>query len=697
MLTSKHLLVLGFLGCLAALIGCQDASVAPKSTAIDRSADEAYHIEAENDVAAVVGQVVDQDSVETVRPVPLEQSPLEQPPLEQPLARHNPGFVGSAACAACHRERFDSFQETHHARSLQLPNSSQEAELASFDHDKSDRSFCVYRSGSQVRHADWIVLPGDRKYPLNDEPITHVMGSGAFAKSYLFRHDGFWFQAPMTFYQKPAEYDLSPGYDRVEHHGFTRQITDECLVCHAGGRRSDDANPNRFELTERSIGCERCHGPGQAHSEDASAAIVHPGKLDRDRINDLCAQCHLQGEIRLFTAQNNGWDYQPGQPLGHNRVVYRFEDSEKHAGSEKQSGSKKHAGSKKQSGAEFVGHVEQLTASRCFQESQDMSCITCHDPHHQESETDKLVRHREQCFQCHDDSHCGVSMQIRMTDNENDCASCHMPKSDSVVIHAAVSNHNIAVYPKTPTQTPAPAATPILPQAIALLDDTSPGTWQRRLNQSSAVGFRLLSEASVEYSNAKSFARAADELSEAIDIAAREVDKDEFAEMESSTVVSLETARSVLAQLLIKEVDFGPPIDWGRDDPERMKRVMGLLSEVIQNVPPESQTGQSAISSAATVLFDLKMNEKSIAYFEHLTGVRRMAADHYNLGLLYARMRRFAEAKSALQMAIKIQPDYVSPYRSLAILFANIDRNAAREFAVVATELDNHARKKLDK
>jgi hypothetical protein len=41
------------------------------------------------------------------------------------------------------------------------------------------------------------------------------------------------------------------------------------------------------------VGCERCHGPGEAPVK--GAAILNPAELPADRRDSVCMQCHLEG------------------------------------------------------------------------------------------------------------------------------------------------------------------------------------------------------------------------------------------------------------------------------------------------------------------------------------------------------------------------------------------------------------------
>jgi DmsE family decaheme c-type cytochrome len=101
---------------------------------------------------------------------------------------------------------------------------------------------------------------------------------------------------------KPAE--LQAGYVGAE----------TCMGCHEDAYRSfETTKMGRLFLkhprnSRDAIGCENCHGPGQAHAEAGGgkgvAGFISFAKDDPtpvERRNDMCLQCHTAGD-RLFWA-----------------------------------------------------------------------------------------------------------------------------------------------------------------------------------------------------------------------------------------------------------------------------------------------------------------------------------------------------------------------------------------------------------
>ena len=97
---------------------------------------------------------------------------------------------------------------------------------------------------------------------------------------------------------------------------------------------------------------------------------------------------------------------------------------------------------------EVVGHFEQMHASRCYRQSDSLTCTTCHNPHLSPAPAEKVEYYRRACIQCHDtnSSVCAVpESKRRIQSPEDDCASCHMPKSETEIPHFTFTHHRISI------------------------------------------------------------------------------------------------------------------------------------------------------------------------------------------------------------------------------------------------------------
>ena len=597
-------------------------------------------------------------------------------------------FVGSQACRDCHAEQFHRFERDSHHRSLRKPDLSEEVAIDRIAHTASKQRYRVDKSETGIRHLGWRVFPSaNDDLPIANVPIEYVVGSGAFAKSYLFRRDKSLFQSPLAYYMKPEAYAMSPGYDAEVHHGFSREISDHCLFCHVGIIKRSGESENHFSIQEAAIGCERCHGHGNRHVSIAASlgtshrenvqddkeaqvdlAIVHPAKLDRQQSESLCASCHLQGDVSLHPAGADAWTFEPGQLLSQSKIEYSI--------------------AKEEESITFVGHFSQLHASRCYQESETLSCVSCHSPHHDESE-DRLVTHRQNCLKCHRDEECGTPHVVRVAKNDNSCHQCHMPRQKTEVPHTAITDHRIAVHPEraNPKATGdqeqgargnASTLLTQLPRPIALLDSSPVGSRARRRNEAVVVGVWVVDRSGSDRYDRNLILELIKRLEE---------------EVASSPPKHVHVNDSRLRVILAKLIS--PDAAWrqARKEPEtpavpatrkERQQCRNLLKQVLADEPHASPMYLAATALIAGELFDQKQYGLAISYYEHVAKYTGEASVYYNLGLLYALQHQFPESEAALQKSILLDGTQAPPYRSLGKLYEAVSPERAKQCAATA-------------
>lgn len=358
-------------------------------------------------------------------------------------------YIGTAACAACHAANHRSFSLTPHSRALAEVDPKTEPPDGSFKHALSGRSYRVYRRDNQLRHEEVLRTAEGQEVTRVDVPVRYRIGSGHFTRTYLVELDGFLCESPITWYASRKQWDMSPGYDFSKHWGVDRPVGVGCVSCHAGRAETTEGSLHRIAFHELAIGCENCHGPGSLHAEmpKENATIVNPSKLSRPLLESVCGECHLSGAATVALRGRRPNEFRPGMPLTDYRVDYRFE-----GGKELMT---------------VTGHIAQLRQSACYQRSENLTCLTCHDPHSREKPNDPKAYYRQKCLSCHTVQACGLNeIERRAKDAADNCLTCHMPRGDTEIPHIAFTNHRIV-------RRPTPRPTDLKPGGSLLTDDIS--------------------------------------------------------------------------------------------------------------------------------------------------------------------------------------------------------------------------------
>ena len=364
------------------------------------------------------------------------------------------GFVGDAACIACHKNLGQTYQHTAHKRTSQLPTANSVLGTFASEHNvltisadpalPSLRFIMESRKGGffETAETEW-----DSHVQKRSERIELITGSGTRGQTYLYWRGDRLFELPVSYWSDGRKWINSPGYvDGTAD--FNRVVNPACLECHSTYIRplSTDANTNRYDKSTLipGISCETCHGPGAKHvrvesvhrsgsSAPSDTGILNPAHFSRDRKVDLCAECH-NGIQRTPLAP--AFSYVPGQPLANFYKQLAPADVEH---------------------PDVHGNqVGLLQRSKCYLSSKTMTCSTCHDVHTAEKPAES---YSAKCLTCHTWQTCKVSAKLGHA-IVNDCINCHMPVEQTNVIvsqtadnvvHARMRNHWIKIYPEAQT------------------------------------------------------------------------------------------------------------------------------------------------------------------------------------------------------------------------------------------------------
>ena len=394
----------------------------------------------------------------------VEREPGEWPRTPWKNARPGVSYVGDAACARCHADIAETYRRHPMGRSLTpiatAPAVGGRRSDGTITFKAGDSQFTIDRRGGREVHREAQLGQDGRVLAQVEGEVKYAVGSGSRGISYVIEQDGRLFESPISWYAQKNQWDLSPGYEKLNLH-FDRPIEPQCLFCHANRTLPVEGSVNTYKqpiFLGHAIGCERCHGPGELHTrrqdvvDGRDLSIVNPRYLSPSLRGAVCEQCHIIADQTIDRLGHEPFDYRPGLPAVAFRAVYRNVNTP---------------------GNNVGGHVEQMKTSRCFRESEGrMGCTSCHDPHKIPESQERIAFFREQCLACHERNGCKVPGSARVVESpEDSCIQCHMAKSESAdVAHVATTDHRILRSPGSAVNMPKEAAS-ALPLVLLNGDD----------------------------------------------------------------------------------------------------------------------------------------------------------------------------------------------------------------------------------
>jgi tetratricopeptide (TPR) repeat protein len=391
------------------------------------------------------------------RPIPQPDPDPPDAPFVSPYRNTQPGvkYVGDQSCLSCHREYRSysghpmgrSFAPSAEAPLLEEygPSPSNPLKLPGLELSVQRKDGHVYH---KVVYTDAAGKPVEGVAPEVHE-AAYALGSGAQGRSYLVQRGGALFQSPISWFSRKKDWGLSPGYQHRFLH-FQRPVLPHCVYCHCDRAQPVPDSLNRYfspAIKGQSIGCERCHGPGELHAAGrlrrdefgpVDYTIVNPRRLEPPLRDAICQQCHLQGEAVVLRRGKTEFDYRPGLPLQDYVAVFVRPP---HLANQ----------------LKAVTHAEQLRVSVCAIRSKGkLGCASCHDPHYLPKEEERVSYYRGDpkdehgrmkrgCYSCHTETSCHLTPVERRRRNPQDsCIDCHMPaRPGARVAHSAVTDHRI--------------------------------------------------------------------------------------------------------------------------------------------------------------------------------------------------------------------------------------------------------------
>lgn len=369
---------------------------------------------------------------------------------QEAVERPQEEFVGSAKCAECHADIAKQYADSRKAQSVTTLADARKIEnYQAGVLPGKPFSYRVEQTEDGVKHHEFVTGVYDLA-----KPINYVLGSGERQRSYISAEGGELFLSPVVWNGRDDKWQLAAA-DPANPPHFDIRVTDDCLRCHAGAVNSAGLYSDMYRtppFAEAAIGCEKCHGAGGAHvaKHEANAnatnpnaakaiggnaerddSILNPAHLGSRRVDHLCASCHAKGIDTIPRYGASLLDFRPGDLLEDVFAVMA---------------------NNPQNDAEFQGsgHHKQLKASACFQRSQSMTCVTCHDAHGDPPKAERPAFFNAKCNKCHTEQGCSEQESVRLAAPANgSCIHCHMPVIEqNQVIHSVRVDHRVRRRPQ---------------------------------------------------------------------------------------------------------------------------------------------------------------------------------------------------------------------------------------------------------
>jgi hypothetical protein len=324
-------------------------------------------------------------------------------------------YAGSAACAKCHAEKFASQALTSMARTATRASDSQLLK----SHPELRFDLAPYKYEQSTTNGQSL-LSVSNGVEATSRKLQWALGDGYFGQSYVYRDNGKYYEAQLSFYTAINGLDITTGHPRAIPQNLAAAAGErmppdsvrQCFGCHlTASTTSGHFDPDQAVM---GVTCEACHGPGVEHVvlmtsgvQDAKGSVMNPATLEPADSVDFCGACHrtsadavLQG---LFKTGVLNVRLQP----------YRLEKS------------------------------------KCWGGKGDtrLTCVACHDPHAQVTREAQFYDNK--CLQCHAQgpttrptaSHPGKACKV----SSKDCVTCHMPKIEVPSIHSTFTDHRIRI------------------------------------------------------------------------------------------------------------------------------------------------------------------------------------------------------------------------------------------------------------
>jgi len=351
------------------------------------------------------------------------------------------GYVGSRACGECHSDLYARWKKTAHASTLQdfapgvskKPFDGEVFTARDIDHKLGPGAemWCEGPGGEQDTFPVEIVI-GVRRIQM----FTTTLPGGRIQVLPVFLEvpKKRWFDYTDFIFGAPPDLEVPKDSQNSWYSSIARNFNSSCGDCHTTNYEIGyDPDKGTYQSTwsERTVGCESCHGPGAVHTEkwrrkdgDSPETMASPGKLSIERSNQICGMCHAEAELVVP-------GFLPGDDLFAFKDVHGFEDR-KHVRVDGRAN-------------ELIHNLVPIMQSRCG----PISCTKCHDPHGRGIVGDlyQPIGNDWTCTQCHGEIGANIEAHThhKASGKGSRCVNCHMQRMIIEGGHGWTHDHTISI------------------------------------------------------------------------------------------------------------------------------------------------------------------------------------------------------------------------------------------------------------
>jgi predicted CXXCH cytochrome family protein len=339
------------------------------------------------------------------------------PPEPRSIEQHaSTTYVGSRACAPCHRAIYDRWVKTPMANVVRDPKQDPSIVLADLTKNdvapfKIEDIALVYGSRWKQRYLRKV---GDDYFP---ETAQWDVKNKVWRKYFVGANTDWW----------------EPYYPPDNSQRPTGPL---CDGCHSVGY-----DVKTKQVAEWNVGCERCHGGGSEHvAAPSKTNILNPSRMDDTHADDVCIQCHSQGRPTTNPIEGRYFDWPVGFRVGLDLSAFWQLEDHKLGETTFMHFADGTAHKNRMQGNDFV---------RSVMARRGVTCASCHDVHGTDNPGQLRERGNALCLQCHSpngaNGPAGATLsahtQHAATSAGSECVACHMPLIETTIANVRVRAH----------------------------------------------------------------------------------------------------------------------------------------------------------------------------------------------------------------------------------------------------------------